>query len=100
MVTPIQSLLQHVPSPEAIENNILTINIGQEYRQEFILDWLINGGFVRTGIVGLPGEFCLGRGIIDTFPFSSMQEDQADNDTQPCSGSVTMTYRIEFWCQT
>ena len=97
IVTPIQSLLQHVPPPEAIENNILTINIGQEYEQEFIVNWLINGGFVRTGIVELPGEFSLRGGIIDIFPFSSMQEDQAGNVTQSCSGSATMPYRIEFF---
>ncbi|MHC4266968.1 MAG: transcription-repair coupling factor [Planctomycetota bacterium] len=97
IITPIQSLLQHVPPPEAIENNILTINIGQEYEQKYILDWLMNGGFVRTGIVELPGEFSLRGGIIDIFPFSSMQEDQARDATQPCSGTGAMPYRIEFF---
>ena len=29
IITPIQSLLQHVPPPEAIEKNILTIKIGR-----------------------------------------------------------------------
>jgi len=64
IITPIQSLLQHVPPPEAIEKNILTIKIGQEYGQEFIVDWLIRGGFERAGIVELPGEFSLRGGII------------------------------------
>jgi len=73
IITPIQSLLQHVPPPEAIEKNILTIKIGQEYRQEFIVDWLIRGGFERAGIVELPGEFSLRGGIIDIFPFSSLK---------------------------
>ncbi|MCP4264630.1 MAG: transcription-repair coupling factor [Candidatus Brocadiaceae bacterium] len=97
IVTPIQSLLQHVPSPEAIEKNILTISIGKEYKQEFILDWLTNGGFVRTGIVELPGEFSLRGGIIDIFPFSSMEEDQASDTADSSSVNGTMPFRIEFF---
>ena len=59
IIAPIQSLLQHVPPPEAIEKNILTMKIGQECEQEFIVEWLIKGGFERVGIVELPGEFSL-----------------------------------------
>ena len=73
IIVPIQSLLQHLPPPDAIEKNILTIRTGQEYEQEFLLDWLIKGGFRRTGIVELPGEFSLRGGIIDIFPSSSLQ---------------------------
>ncbi len=97
IIAPIQSLLQHVPPPEILENNILTINIGQEYEQEFILNWLLNGSFVRTGTVELPGEFSLRGGIIDIFPFSSMQEDQASNATDSNSACAGMPYRIEFF---
>ena len=93
IITPIQSLLQHVPPPEAIEKNILTIKIGQEYEQEFIVEWLIKGGFERTGIVELPGEFSLRGGIIDIFPFSSLKEHEQGNDI-PAGG---MPYRIEFF---
>ncbi|MCP4253830.1 MAG: transcription-repair coupling factor, partial [Candidatus Scalindua sp.] len=97
IVTPIQSLLQHVPPPEAIEKNILTIKIGQECEQEFIVEWLIKGGFERTGIVELPGEFSLRGGIIDIFPFSSLKENEQGNDIPAESGVGEMPYRIEFF---
>ena len=95
IITPIQSLLQHLPPPETIEKNILTIRTGQEYEQEFLVDWLVNGGFERTSIVELPGEFSLRGGIIDIFPFSSLQEHQSGNTVS--SGAGEMPYRIEFF---
>ncbi len=80
IIVPIQALLQQVPRPEMIEQNILTIKIGQEHKQEFILNWLVEGGFERTSMVELPGEFSLRGGIIDIFPHSG-----------------EMPYRIEFF---
>ena len=97
IITPIQSLLQHVPPPEAIENNILTITVGQECEQEFIVEWLIKGGFERTGIVELPGEFSLRGGIIDIFPFSSLKEHEQNNDVPAGNRAGEMPYRIEFF---
>ncbi|HDY67899.1 MAG TPA: hypothetical protein ENH85_08930, partial [Candidatus Scalindua sp.] len=70
IIVPIQALLQQVPRPEMIEQKILTIKIGQEHKQEFILNWLVEGGFERTSMVELPGEFSLRGGIIDIFPHS------------------------------
>ena len=97
IITPIQSLLQHVPPPETIKKNILTIKIGQECEQEFIVEWLIKGGFERAGIVELPGEFSLRGGIIDIFPFSSLNENEQGNDIPAESGLGEMPYRIEFF---
>ena len=97
IITPIQSLLQHVPPPEAIGENILTIKIGQECEQEFIVDWLIKGGFERAGIVELPGEFSLRGGIIDIFPFSSLNEYEQGNDVPAGNRAGEMPYRIEFF---
>ncbi len=97
ITAPIQSLLQEVPSPEDIEKNILTIRTGQACKQESLLDWLIKGGFERTGMVELPGEFSLRGGIIDIFPFSCLQEDRQVNVIP--AGCVTddTPYRIEFF---
>jgi transcription-repair coupling factor (superfamily II helicase) len=97
IIAPIQSLLQHVPPPEAIEKNILTIKIGQECEQEFIVEWLIKGGFERAGIVELPGEFSLRGGIIDIFPFSSLNEYEQNNDVSTGNRTGKMPYRIEFF---
>ena len=97
IIAPIQSLLQHVPPPEAIEKNILTIKIGQECEQEFIVEWLIKGGFERVGIVELPGEFSLRGGIIDIFPFSSLKEHEQGNDVPADNRASEMPYRIEFF---
>jgi transcription-repair coupling factor (superfamily II helicase) len=97
IIAPIQSLLQHVPPPETIEKNILTIRTGQECEQEFLVDWLIKGGFERSGIVELPGEFSLRGGIIDIFPFSSLQEHQSSNAIPVGNRVGEMPYRIEFF---
>ncbi len=97
IITPIQSLLQHVPPPEAIEKNILTIRIGQECKQEFIVEWLIKGGFERAGIVELPGEFSLRGGIVDIFPFSSLNEHEQGNEVSAGIRAGEMPYRIEFF---
>ena len=70
IIAPIQALLQKVPSPETIENNILTIKIGQEHKQDFLINWLVEGGFERTGMVEFPGEFSIRGGIMDVFPYS------------------------------
>lgn len=80
IVAPILSLLQSVPSPKSIEKNIFTIKIGQEYKQEFVLNWLIDNSFERTEMVEQPGEFSVRGGIIDVFTFT-----------------FDMPYRIEFF---
>ena len=88
IVTPIQALLQHIPQPETIEKSILTIKTGQEYKQEFLLNWLIEGGFERTSMVEMPGEFSIRGGIVDIYPYSST----SDNNR-----AGAMPYRIEFF---
>ncbi len=80
VVTPIQALLQQVPSPVNIAKNILTIQTGWEHKQDFLESWLIQAGFERTGMVEFPGEYSLRGGILDVFPHFS-----------------EMPYRIEFF---
>ncbi|MDR4496895.1 MAG: transcription-repair coupling factor [Candidatus Scalindua sp.] len=71
IVTPIQALLQKVPLPQEIEGNVLPIRTGQELEPEYLQNWLVKGGFERTRMVELPGEFSLRGGILDIFPHTS-----------------------------
>ncbi|GJQ59871.1 MAG: transcription-repair coupling factor [Candidatus Scalindua sp. AMX11] len=80
IVTPVQALFQQIPSPTILEENILIIKTGQEHKQELLALWLVKGGFERTRMVELPGEFSLRGGILDVFPHFS-----------------EMPYRIEFF---
>ncbi|MCP5005302.1 MAG: transcription-repair coupling factor [Planctomycetes bacterium] len=73
IVAPVQALFEQVQPPSTVGGNILTINTGQVHKQEYLEGWLTDGGYERTRMVELPGEFSLRGGILDIFPhFSDM----------------------------
>ncbi len=67
ILSSIQSLLQPVPPPEAIEANTLRLSCGQQQPAENLLAWLAQHGFHGTSGVELPGEFARRGGIVDIF---------------------------------
>ncbi len=71
IVTPIQALLQPVPSPRAISENILKIQRNQEYPQEELIAWLQDHRYQMTCQVENAGEYAVRGGIVDVFPFAS-----------------------------
>lgn len=71
IVTPIQALLQSVPSPKVISENILKIQRNHEYPREELLAWLRDHRYQLTCQVENAGEYALRGGIVDIFPYSS-----------------------------
>ena len=70
--TPIQILTWESLSQRTMPRRVLmqaafTLSVGTEYRMEDLLDWLVNAGYSRCGMVEGPGQFALRGGILDIF---------------------------------
>ncbi|HHT9111498.1 MAG TPA: transcription-repair coupling factor, partial [Candidatus Brocadiaceae bacterium] len=71
IVTPIQALLQPVPSSKSISQNIMSIRRNQEYPMEELITWLHGHHYHQTAQVENAGEFAVRGGIMDIFPYAS-----------------------------
>ena len=71
IVTPIQALLQAVPSPKSITKNILRLQRNHEYPRESLVSWLQKHHYQLTSQVENYGEYALRGGIVDIFPYAS-----------------------------
>ncbi|HHT9121802.1 MAG TPA: transcription-repair coupling factor, partial [Candidatus Wunengus sp. YC63] len=71
VVTPIQALLQPVPSPRSITKNILSLQRNHEYPREELVTWLQEHQYLLTSQVENFGEYALRGGIVDIFPYAS-----------------------------
>ncbi|MGD9128369.1 MAG: transcription-repair coupling factor, partial [Planctomycetia bacterium] len=67
IVTSIQSLMQPVPSREALGGQTRSIAVGESIDAEEFVRWLVERGFHNTTAVELPGEVSVRGGIIDIF---------------------------------
>jgi len=68
LVTAIQSLMQPVPSGDALRAATRTIAIGDTLDLGEVTHWLAEQGCESTTAIELPGEFSLRGGILDVFP--------------------------------
>ncbi len=71
IVTPIQALLQPVPSPKSITKNIMSLQRNHEYPREELVSWLQEHHYQLTSQVENFGEYALRGGIVDIFPHAS-----------------------------
>ena len=67
IVTAIQSLIQPVPSHEALQAATWTLTVGDHLEQEAFTQWLAQQGCVSSTAIELPGEFSIRGGILDVF---------------------------------
>ena len=65
--TTVQSLLQKVPSPEAIAAATRQIDLGMQIDLDAWAAWMVEAGMHPTSSVELPGEFALRGGLLDIF---------------------------------
>ncbi len=68
LVTAIQSLMQPVPSRDALDEATRQIAVGDSVDLDELTKWLAERGCHSTTAVELPGEFSLRGGILDIFP--------------------------------
>jgi len=71
IVTPIQALLQPVPSPKSITKNVMSLQRNHEYPREELVSWLQKHHYQLTSQVENFGEYALRGGIVDIFPYAS-----------------------------
>ncbi|MGI9456596.1 MAG: transcription-repair coupling factor, partial [Aeoliella sp.] len=68
IVTSIQSLMQPVPSRDALADATRTLGVGDTVDLEELSEWMTSRGCHVTSAVELPGEFALRGGLLDIFP--------------------------------
>ncbi len=67
VIASIQSLLQPVPSREALKRQTRSLRVGDAMAVGDLTKWLAESGLVSTPAVDLPGEFAVRGGIVDVF---------------------------------
>ena len=67
VVTSIQSLLQPVPSRQALDRHTRLLRVGDTIPIRQLAKWLVENACVNTPAVELPGEFSVRGGILDIF---------------------------------
>lgn len=71
VVASIQSLVQPVPPPGFLRKERVALRVGEQIAEQWLLEWLVQGGYERVDVVQVPGEFCVRGGIVDVFPPNS-----------------------------
>ena len=71
VLTTLEAILQRVPPCSVFKGQSLTIHIGDNIDQEFLIDLLIAHGYTRTDTVMEAGEFATRGGIFDLYPAGS-----------------------------
>jgi transcription-repair coupling factor (superfamily II helicase) len=73
LVIPSRALFQRLPRAESFAERIVRLTTGDELDVRDLLQKLVENGFVRTDLVGEPGEFAFRGGILDLFPPNTAQ---------------------------
>ncbi|HXE53623.1 MAG TPA: transcription-repair coupling factor [Tepidisphaeraceae bacterium] len=88
LVTPIQALMQSVPSRKQLDWLIRTLKPGDELEPEKLIVWLSEHGYNRLDQVEVPGDFAVRGGIIDVY---------LPGEFEGNSDQVGLTARIDFF---
>ncbi len=68
IVAPVQGLMQAVPTPEAMEADLLTVSVKRQRDPRQLAEWLTARGYTRLDQVESPGDFALRGEILDIYP--------------------------------
>ncbi len=71
LLTTLPALMQPVPAPERLRQHTRRITVGDEFRLEDLVKWLVENGLTRRETVERPGEFSRRGGIVDVFPLDA-----------------------------
>ncbi len=71
VVTYPEALSEQVVTELDLKAKTLSINLGDQLDQEFLIETLIEYGFERCDFVGNPGEFSVRGGILDIYSFAN-----------------------------
>jgi len=100
LVAPIQSLMQSVPGPNAIDGFSMTVRSGEALAMGRLLAWLSDAGYERADTVEQPGQFASRGGIVDVFlPAGSAGQSQ-ESGGEGDGGGLVAAVRMDFWGDT
>ena len=88
LVSPVQSMMQAVPSKRQLKELIRTIKPGDDLEPEKLIVWLTEHGYNRLEQVEVPGDFAVRGGIIDVY---------LPGDYEAAGDQVGLTARIDFF---
>ncbi len=88
VVSPIQALMQSVPSKQQLSELNLLLNPGQAYPVKQLIEWLSDHGYKRLEQVEVPGDFAVRGGIVDIYLPGEFAESP---------GQVGMTARLDYF---
>jgi len=71
LVASLLALLQPLPAPRDLKNQLLNLQVGQHLGVEALLERLISSGYTRQPLAERPGEVSLRGDIFDIFPFAA-----------------------------
>jgi len=71
IVTYPEALFEKVVKPEVLNESRIEINKGEKLDADFVIQVLVEYGFVRADFVYEPGQFSIRGGIIDLFSFGN-----------------------------
>src|SRR2546423_5890 len=68
LIVPVRALFARLPRADEFARRIVPLAEGDDLDMRALLERLIENGFVRTDLVGEPGELAFRGGILDLFP--------------------------------
>lgn len=68
LVASLSALLQPVPAPDEMNSDARLLKSGTEIDRDQLIRWLLDGGFLSTSAVTLPGEYSVRGSLLDIFP--------------------------------
>jgi len=68
VITPIQALMQGVPTPDRLAQLARTLRAGERQSLTALAAWLTEAGYSRVDAIEEPGDFAVRGGILDVFP--------------------------------
>ncbi|PQJ35008.1 transcription-repair coupling factor [Salinibacter sp. 10B] len=70
LVTSVDAVGELVPPPEAVQNETLTVETGEEISMDALVERLVDQGFSPVEFVDEPGQLARRGGILDVFPYA------------------------------
>ena len=78
LVTYAAAMAERVPSVDNLKNDFLTLCVGDKISLSFLVDTLVEYGFMRVDFVAEPGQFSVRGCIVDLFSFAADQPTRVD----------------------
>ncbi|MEL6616364.1 MAG: transcription-repair coupling factor, partial [Bacteroidota bacterium] len=70
LVTSVEAISEKVPPPDTVQDETMSVRVGDEVAPEALMERLTSQGFEPVEFVNAPGEVATRGGILDVYPFA------------------------------